>query len=339
MSKLPQALALLCLTGATIAQEPPSLVPVAERYAKAQTYCETGKWGFRTELKYPFQETAFKGCAHRDGRMKYVEHVDRDRQVYTWTDAAGFYRYSEYGSFYKTYTERDFPTHWEYRRERVPALTSRIFAWDAEHLEGRDPLRGLAAYKPKAALSTPERTVFERALDAYERRAERLYLSNRDQTLVRYEQLKDGVVMRYVEVTAQLDRPVQDADLAHQAPLSVRFSFDNNQPVFLAALFGLVTLISGGIWAGVFARAPDRNAVLDGRRKLWRFYFWALGGTAVVLLLLAALSIVAPGKGHPPAIVAVFVLAFWAALGFGLLACFTLASYPVQWLFGAKMAR
>jgi hypothetical protein len=285
-----------------------------------------------------FQETAFKGCAHRNGRMKYVEFIDRDRQVYTWADAGHIYRHSEYGSFYKAYRDADFPTHWEYRRERLPSLTSRIFAWDREHLGGRDPLRGLAAYKPKAALSTPERTVFERFEDPQERRGERLFLSNRDQTLVRYEQLQDGVVQRYVEVVPQFDRPLSAADLAHEAPLSTRFSFSNNQPVFLGGLFALTALLGGGVWAWLFARAPDPESVLYGRRKLWRFQLWALGGTVVLLALLAAGTLASPGGGHPPAIVIVFILGFWSALGFGLLACFTLVSYPVQWLFGRRVS-
>jgi hypothetical protein len=292
----------------------------------------------RWEPHHPFQETAFKGCAHRDGRMKYVEFIDRDRQVYTWADAAGFYRYSEYGNFYQTYTDRDFPTHWGYRRERLPSLTSRIFAWDSDHLEGRDSLHGLAAYKPKAALSTPERTVFERFLDAHERRGQRVYLSNRDRTLERYEELKDGVVMRYVEVTPQLDGPVSAADLVHRAPFWTRFSFSNNRPVFLSALFALTVLLGGGVWAWLFARAPDRQSVLSGRRKLWRYQLLALGGTAIVLALLAVGTLVTPDRGHPPAIVGVIVLGFWAVLGFGLLACFTLASYPVQWLLRPRPA-
>jgi hypothetical protein len=332
------ALALLVLASVALAQEPLSLEPVAERYARAETYCENGKWGMRWEPHHPYQETAFKGCAHRDGRMMYVEYIDRDRQVYTWADAAGFYRYSEYGNFYKTYTDRDFPTHWGYRRERLPSLTSRIFAWDLDRREGGDSLRGLAAYKPKTALSTPERTVFERFFDSHERRGQRLYLSNRDQTLVRYEELKDGVVMRYVEVTPQLDRPVSAADLVHQAPLWTRFSFSNNQPVFLSAVFTLTVLLGGGVWAWVFARAPDRQSVLSGRRKLWRYQLVALGGTVIVLAVLAIGTLVTPDRGHPPAIVGVIVLGFWAALCFGLLACFTLASYPVQWLLRPKPA-
>lgn len=334
------ASALFLLSGLAPAQEPLSLSSVAERYARAETYCETGKWGMRWEPQYPFQDTAFKGCAHRDGRMKYVEHIDRDRQVYTWTDAAGFYRYSEFGNFYKTYTDRDFPTHWGFRREPLPALTSRIFAWNLDHLDGRDTMRGLSAYKPKPALSTPERTAFERFHDAHERRGERLYLSNRDQTLVRFEELKDGVVMRYVEVTARLDPPLASADLVHQAPFWIRFSFSNNQPVFLGTVFALTALLSGGFWALLLAKPQDRQRVLQGRRKLWRYQLLALGGTIVVLLVLAALSIVMPGSGHPPAIVGVFMLGFWAALVFGLLACFTLASYPVQWLLrGDTMAQ
>jgi len=333
------AVALLILGSVARAQEPSPLERVAERYARAETYCETGKWGMRTRPQEGFQETAFKGCAHHDGRMKFAEHTDRDRQVYTWADAGRFYRYSEYGDFYKAYSDRDFPTHWGYRRERVPSLTSRIFAWDREHLDGRDPLRGLAMYKPKAALSTPERTAFERFQDPHERRAERLFLSNRDQTLVRYEQLTDGVVLRYVEVAPQLDRALPAGELAHQAPWSTRFSLSNNQPVFLGGLFGLTTLLSGGVWAWLFARVSDPQSVLHGRRKLWRFQRWALGGSVILLALLAVGTLVTPGRGHPPAIIAVFVLAFWCALGFGLLACFTLASYPVQWFFRARQAR
>ena len=334
--RLVHAVALLILGGVAQAQEPLHLERVAERYARAETYCETGKWGMRMGPQEGFQETAFKGCAHRDGRMKYVEYIDRDRQVYTWADAGRFYRHSEYGSFYKTYTDADFPTHWGYRRERLASLTSRIFAWDREHLEGRDPLSGLAAYKPKAALSTPERTVLERFEDPHERRGERLFVSNRDQTLVRYEQLQDGVVLRYVEVMPQLDRPLEAADLAHQAPLSTRFSLSNNQPVFLGALFALTALLGCGAWGWLFARAPDAESVLHGRRSLWRFQLWALGGAVLLLSVLAVGTLVTPDHGHPPAIVGVFILGFWCALGLGLLACFTLASYPAQWLFGRR---
>ena len=326
------ALAPLVFAGVAAAQEAPSLERVAERYTRAETYCEAGKWGMRIEPQHGFQETAFKGCAHRDGRMMYVEHTDRDRQVYTWADAERFYRYSEFGDFYKTYQDRDFPTHWGYRRERLPALTSRLFAWDREKLDGRDPLRGLARYKPRPALSAPDRAVYERFQDPYERRAERVFLSVRDQTLVRYEELKDGVVMRYVEVTPQLDRALSAADLAHQAPWSTRYSFANNQPVFLAGLLALTVLLGGGVWAWLFVRAPDAQSVLHWRRKLWRFQLWALGATVILLVLLALVTLVSPGSGHPPAIILVFLLAFWAALGFGLLASFTLASYPVQWL-------
>lgn len=336
--KLMHTLALAIWASVAHAQEPSPLERVAERYARAETYCETGKWAMRTRPQDGFQETTFKGCAHRDGRMKFAEHIDRDRQVYTWADAAGFYRYSEYGDFYKTYSDRDFPTHWDYRREPLPSLTSRIFTWDREHLDGRDPLRGLAAYKPKAALSTPERTVFERFQDQYERRAERLFLSNRDQTLVRYEQLTDGVLLRYVEVAPQLDRPLSAADLAHQAPWTTRFSLANNQPVFLGGLFALTTLLSAGVWAWLFARASDRQSVLNGRRKLWRFQLWGLGGAVILLVVLAIGTLVTPGRGHPPAIFAVFALAFWFALGFGLLACFTLASYPMQWIVRPRSA-
>ena len=337
MAKQPwPVVAALVLSGAALAQEPISLERVGERYANAQTYCETGRWSMRSEPQHPFVDTGFRGCAHRDGRMKYVEHTERDRQIYTWADAARFYRYSEYGSFYDTYPDRDFPTHWDFRRERLPALTSRIFAWDQDHLDGRDALRGLAAYKPKPALSTPERTVFERFFDAHERTGQRLYVSNRNQTLVRLESLKDGVVMRYVEVTAQLDGSVSFADLTHQAPLWVRYSYRNNMPVFLAALFTLATLLGCAIWAWVFARARARQAVLDARRKLWLYYFVALGATVGLLAILTVVALVNPGRGHPPAIFAVYVIGLWAALAFALLACFTLASYPAQWLFGSE---
>lgn len=323
------ALAPLVFGAVALAQEAASLERVAERYARAETYCEAGKWGFRMEPREAFQETAFRGCAHRDGRMLYVEHTDRDRQVYTWADVERFHRYSEFGSFYQTYDDRSFPTHWGYRRERLPALTSRLFTWDREQLEGRDVLRGLARYKPRPALSTPERLVFERFEDPYERRAERLFVSARDQTLVRYEQLKDGALLRYVEVAGQLDRPLSPTDLAHAAPLSVRYSFANNRAIFLGGLFALTVLLGAGIWAWLFVRVPD---ALHWRGRLWRFQLWALGGTAVLLALLSLVTLVSPGSGHPPAIFGVFLLAFWAALAFGLLASFTLASYPVQWL-------
>jgi hypothetical protein len=326
------ALAPLVLGAAAFGQDPASLAGVAERYARAQTYCEAGKWGMRIEPQDGFQEIAFKGCAQSDGRMMYVEHTDRERQVYTWADAERFYRYSEFGDFYKTYTDREFPTHWGYRREPLPALTSRLLLWDSEHLDGRDPLRGLARYKARPALSTPERTVFERFQDQYERRSERLFLSSRDQTLVRYEQLTDGVVMRYVEVAAQLDRPLSAADLAHPAPFFTRYSFANKPSAFLVGLLALTVLLGGGVWAWLLVRAPDTQNVLDWRRKLWRFQLWALSGTLILLAVLAVVTLVAPGHGHPPAIFLVFLLGFWAALGFGVVACFTLASYPVQWV-------
>lgn len=70
--------------------------------------------------------------------------------------------------------------------------------------------------------------------------------------------------------------------------------------------------------------------MLHWRRRAWVWQLRALAAVAILLLGLALLTSIGPDKGHPPAIVFVFVLATWAAVAFGLLAAITLAGYLVQ---------
>lgn len=321
-----------------LAEEAASIDAIAARYLAAQTYCETGKWGMRDQADHGFMQVAFSLCAHRDGRFKYVEHADQPHKTINWSDARKYYRYSEYGGIYQEYALDDSSVSalFGLRRAASPAFQSRLFNWDSGRLAGMDAARSLQSYKASAALSTPEYSVFERFNDQYPRESERLWVRHKDGSIARYEGLRDRVVLRFVEISSpQLNRPLTDADLSYDVPLSTRYSLQNNPRAFVGGLFILAALSGGFVWAWLFARATSLEDVLRKRRRLWRVQLWSFGVIAIALAVLAVLAAIGPDSGHPPAIVFVYVAAVWCAVAFALAACFTLSSYPVQLLFRA----
>jgi hypothetical protein len=318
-----------------------SIESIAAGYFGAETYCESGKWGMRDDPKHGFTETAFSRCAHRDGRFKSVEHVDRPRKEVIWSDSEKYYRHSEYANFYQEYPLDDifllnFPGN---RSELYPIYLSRLFNRYSPNAPDRTSTRYLQSYKASSALSTTQHSVFERFDDENHRNSERLWVRNADKSIVRYEGLRDGVILHFAEITSQqANRPLTDADLSHDVPLFVRYSLQNNPGVFIAGLFVAAGFAGALLWGWLFSQATSFEDVVRKRRRLWRVQFWVFGGTAIALGVLAVLAVIVPGKGHPPGIVLVFVLAIWCAVAFALTTCFTLMSYPVQMLL-SRVAR
>ena len=323
------------------AQAPASLASIADRYLGADTYCETGKWGMRDSPAHGYTEVTFARCAHSDGRFKLIEFADRPQKFIIWADAAKHYRYSESGRVYQEYPA-DKPyisSPYGARGEVFPAFLSRLFPWRAvARSGGADPAPHLEAFVASSALSTERHTVYERFADDQQRTGERVWVLNRDRSIVRWEGLQGGEIHRFVEITSQeINRTLTDGDLSHDVPLFARYSLQNNPLVFITGLFVAAGLAGVLFWAWLFARAASVEDVARKRRKLWRFQLWTGGATGVALAALAVLSL--GSRGHPPAIVLVFVAAIWCAGAFGLTALFTLTSYPVQYFFQRRGAR
>jgi MFS family permease len=120
-------------------------------------------------------------------------------------------------------------------------------------------------------------------------------------------------------------------------PLLVRYSPQNDAPVFVAGLFVVTALAGLAFWARLFARAEHPEDAVRVRRRLWRLFAWAFAAVAAVLGLLAAVTW--GGSGHPPAIVYVMAMGVLAAIGFGLGACFLLSSYVGQAFSRSRITR
>jgi hypothetical protein len=331
-------LILALAAGPAIAQEPPSVESVAAAYFGTQTYCDSGKQGWRDEPTHPFaQEFTFVRCAQRDGRFKQVETDARFGLVAKWSDGRQYYRYLEKGLRYQELPLDDPYTFGLYRdRGQIyPVFVFEPFSADPRRLvTAAERASYFKSYTINASLSSPQHTVFEQ-MDAKGSHGERLWVLNSDRSIFRHERLKNGGVVRYVDITSrEVNRSLTDADLWYGAPFYARFSMSNNPAAFIAGLFVAVILLAALVWAWLFSRAASLDDVLRKRRKLWRVQMWAFIVTASGLAVLAVIT--APGGGHPPAIVFVFVLAGFAAIAFGLAACFTLVSYPVQLLFKGR---
>lgn len=315
---------MLVVPALVLAAEPATVEPFVTPYLKAQRYCETGKWGNRSDAKYGFVETAFRLCAQADGRFMLVEHLDRDRRIWNWSDARKFYRHSEFGSFYREYalSELEGLPFMTFRTEGRPAMRSLLFVWIA-------PPRSFESFKAVGALATPQRLAFERV--THPRETLRLWVAAKDGSIVRFERLQDGAVMHFVDIASQqIDRPIGDADLTHRVPLLTRYSLSNDLPVFMAALFVVDVCLAALSWIFVFVRAASPETVLRARRRLWRVQLWAAAASAGVLALLSAFALVGHDTGHPPAIFFVLVLGVWCAIVLALAAVFILTSYLVQ---------
>lgn len=334
-------LTLALLPILALAQEPMSVEPIAAGYFGGETYCETGKWGRRDEPKHGFTEIAFSRCAHRDGRFKSVEYVDRPQKEVIWSDSHKLYRHAEAANFYRESPLDDlflstFPGN---RSELYPLYLSRLFNQYSPNAPDQTSTRYLQSYKANSALSTTQHSVFERFDDENHRNSERLWVRNADKSIVRYQGLRDGAILHFAEITSlEVNRPLTAAELSHDAPLLVRYSLQNSPGVFIAGLFAAAGFAGALLWGWFFYRAASFEDVVRKRRRLWRVQFWAFAGTAIALGALAVLAIIVPGRGHPPGIVLVFVLAIWCSVAFALTTCFTLMSYPLQWLL-SRVAR
>ena len=320
------------------AQEPASIESIAAGYFGAASYCDAGKMGLRDDPKQPFaREVLFERCARGDGRFKHVERDAHAGASVKWSGGARFYRYLEYGRRYQEFTLGESSIFFDYFRERsqiYPVFVFEAFSTDPrDHGGAAERARYLKSYVPSATLSTPVHSVFDRS-DTQGNVVERLWVLNADKSIARYERMRNGGVVRFVEITSrELNRPLSDVDLWYDAPLLARFSLSNNPIVFVAGLHVVAALVGALFWGWRFARATEIYDVLESRGRLWRLQLWIFGGIALLLGALAAA--VYPGGGHPPAIAYVWVMGLWCAVAFGLTACFTLASYPMGLLYRA----
>ena len=324
---------LAVLAGAAQGVEPQSLESLVAPLLQAQTYCETGKFGASTGPNDPLPQNRYQVCAHSDGRFKYVESPGEPSQVVTWFDGRTLHRYVEYGRDYQRrgINERGADHFYDNAREMAPAMHSRILRQVMRNGGGQDLLASLRDYKFSSELSDAREAVYERR--TYDPRGATRIRVTPDGVLVRYEGLYDGVLRGYTEITArQVGQPLADAQLTQDVPLVARYSLRNNRPVFFGGLFVLVALAGVAFWASRFRRAEHLHDVVSLRRRLWKIFGWSLAAVAGLLALLAAVTW--GGSGHPPAIAYVMVLAVLAGIGFGLVACFLLASYAGQELAG-----
>ncbi len=325
---------LLLVLGATAPARAQDLEAIAARYFDAETYCEAGTYGVRISPKERFDESKFSGCAHRDGRLRFVDHPG-PAQIVSWSDGQTLYRYWQASGQYHKYPIADAARMHAlpYRGAGPAFLQSRLFT------RGIYDNPSLTGFAPSSAMSTPEYTVFER-LDQRSGNTNRLWVRNADKALVKYEQARDGEVMRFVELSSQeVGRPLADAELSHRVSPLARVSLQNNPAAFVAALFLAALLAAGAFWAWVFLRAQSLDDVLRKRRRLWKIQRWGVSVTGGLIGILAVLSLVFPGSGHPPAFVVVMVIALWWAVAFGLTALFTWVSYPVQRLLASRLRR
>jgi hypothetical protein len=327
--------ALLCaIIGAAQAAEPASLESLAAPLLKAQTYCETGKWGTRFQADPSFSETHYRVCAHSDGRFKYIENPGRPGQTETWSDGRKLHYFVDYSRTYKQYELTERAHAYERPREKVPALHSRLFRWATRSPAGLDLLGSLRGYRINDELSDAQQTVYE-LKDSDGRGGARIRVAAADGAIVRLETWYDGTLRSYLEVTArEVDRPLADSDIGHDVPLLARLSPQNNPHGFVAGLFVVAAIAGLVFWTRRFARAEYSEDVVDLRRRLWRYFAWALAAVVTVLVLLTVATW--GGSGHPPAIAYVMVMAVLAAIAFGLMACFLLLSYAGQALAGKK---
>lgn len=326
-------LVLALLAPAAWAQEP-SVAAILGSYVGAESYCDSGTMAMRSEPAHGFQATPFERCAHRDGRFKMVELPGQRHQQVSWSDGKVHRVHHAVIDQYRESTLRDPALFGLYEQPGsvFPVFVLRLYAWDDSRrlVDPAERQRYIQGYRPVAALSTPEHAIHERPNEAWPRNSERIWVRRSDGAVTRYEGLRDGAVLRYVDFASRrVGAPLTEADLSHSVNLMSKVSLRNNPAVFVALLFA-AALAAGALgWGWLLASRP-REQVLHWRRRAWLWQLRALAVVAVLLLGLGLLTLIGPDKGHPPAIVIVYLLAIWAAVGFGLLAAITLAGHLVQ---------
>jgi hypothetical protein len=247
-----------------------------------------------------------------------------------WADAKHIYRWLEWGRRYQEmpFTDASLYGYYEVRSEIFAVFVFEAFSSDARSLVRKEErARYFKSFNSNTALSTREYAVFER-LDPGGRSGERLWVRNADRSIFRHQSLRDGGVVRLVEVEAfEMNRPLGDAELGHRVPLLARYSLMNNPQAFMGGLVVAAGIVGAAFWTLLLVLGMD---LATKRRRLWLAQAWGFGVIAVLLGVLAVLT--AGGGGHPPAIVYVYVLAIWCAVVFAMTALFTLASYPVEFV-------
>lgn len=214
---------LLLVLGATMPASAQDLEALAARYFDAETYCEAGTYGVRISPKESFSQDKFAGCAHRDGRFRFLEHSGPVQAV-TWSDGETLYRYWQSNGQYREYplAQAAKMNAFAYRSTGAAFLQSRLSTRGAIN----NP--SLTGYTPSGDLSTPEHMVFERRDEGWGN-IDRLWVRNADKAIVKYEQARNGEVMRFVELSSQeVGRPLSDAELSHRVLSFTHVSLQNN---------------------------------------------------------------------------------------------------------------
>src|SRR5262245_15160484 len=110
--------ALLASAAAASAQTPAptSLESLAAPLLKAQTYCESGKFGSRIGPDTVVPDTSYRVCASNDGRFKYIENPGQPYQLVIWSDGKSLHRFVEYGGGYQRFELADREAGHQYDR-------------------------------------------------------------------------------------------------------------------------------------------------------------------------------------------------------------------------------
>ena len=97
------AILFASLAWAALAAEPAALESLVAPLLKAQTYCESGKWGASIGPTDPLSANTYRVCAHRDGRFKYEQDPGLPQQITRWSENRKLHRYVEHGRAYQSY--------------------------------------------------------------------------------------------------------------------------------------------------------------------------------------------------------------------------------------------
>src|SRR5262245_16377527 len=156
--------ALLAYAAIAAAQtSAPPLESLAAPLLKAQTYCESGKFGSRIGPDTVVPDTTYRVCASNDGRFKYIENPGQPYQLVIWSDGKSLHRFVEYGGGYPRFelADREAVHRYDRPNEKIPAMHSRLFRAATRSGAGLDLLGSLSGYRINTELSNALRTVYE----------------------------------------------------------------------------------------------------------------------------------------------------------------------------------
>lgn len=321
-----------CLTDVCSAQEAPTSAELLATYGRLKSYCDKG-------IVLGQLKSEFTRCAQRDGRFKQVSRVEdvRTRIDIVWSDGEFFHQvwgFDDAGTLQTNgYTETPLQMHYLGMGDDIFLIfVLRRFFPEATT---RDKLEGiLRLFSPVADATDTRFYVLERldnspngARDGYSIR-HRLWVSREDGLIRKYE-MSSPFPPKYVVELNHVDTanaPSED-DLRHAAPIFARFSMSNHPRNFIVGLWLLALLTGSIVWLAP-GLLKGQEFIKEYRKYAWRLY-WTI--VAVALVCLVALGVLSIGAGgHPPAIVGVFILGAYCAVGLIILACLVLGSYLAQ---------